>query len=275
MKREFLHVTVPFLSTLLLLGQPAMALAQSANPGSKAPGGAASAHQQHRRGPKQFTLNNADGAVVTLWRPDLKTRVLQPEMGVITIPPTGMDNYHAVIAERDWGTSKEAIIRYEYMRGKPSGESPSRLASAIKTELEIVPEPIPREHYRYYAGEEWSFILRYKDDPVPDREVVLETSNGSTLKAVSDRHGLLTFRIPDDFPNVVEGERDQRTAEMLLRTSVEEEGVLYETMLTAEYRMSPTHWKSTTWGVTVAGAGFLFGGFLTGFGRRKSKGERR
>jgi len=271
MKRALLHILLP-----LSLATPALApltlAAQSAEEASKAASKPAGAHQQHRRGPKQLTLSNADGARVTLWRPDLKTRVLEPEMGVITIPPTGMDNYHALIVERDWGDSKEAIIRYEYMRGKPSGESPSRLASAIKTELEIVPDPIPREHYRYYAGEEWSFILRYKDKPVRDREVILETSNGSTLKSVSDKNGQLTFRIPDDFPNVVAGERDRRNADMFLIASVKEGGVQYESMLMADYRMSPSHWQSTTWGVTVAGAGFLFGGFLTGFGRRKSKG---
>ncbi|MCW8908611.1 MAG: DUF4198 domain-containing protein [Sedimenticola sp.] len=274
MKRALLHILLPLSSAILALA-PATLPAQSADGSAKAAAKQAGAHQQHRRGPKQLTLANADGALVTLWKPDLDTRVLQPEMGVITIPPTGMDNYHAVIVERDWGDSKEAIIRYEYMRGKPSGESPSRLASAIKTELEIVPDPIPREHYRYYAGEEWSFILRYKDKPVRDREVVLETSNGSTLMSVSDQDGRLTFRIPDDFPNVVKGERDRRSAEMFLSTSIEEGGVRYESMLTADYRMSPSHWQSTTWGVTVAGAGFLFGGFLTGFGRRKKKGESR
>ena len=274
MSSETDRIVLSLIAVVLVLGHSSASAQSIKAPASEAKK-TASAHQQHRRGPKQFTLSNSDGAVVTLWKPDLKTRVLQPEMDVITLPPTGMDNYHAVIAERDWGDAKEAIIRYEYLRGKPSGQSPTRLTSALKTELEIVPDPIPREHSHYFTGQEWSFILRYKGQPVQDQEVRMETSNGSSLRAVSDRSGHLAFRIPDDFPNIIEGERDKRAAELSLHSSVEKDGVLYETTLIAGYRISPSHWQSTTLGVTVAGVGFLFGGFLTGFGRRKAEGESR
>lgn len=230
---------------------------------------------QHNRGPKRLALSNAEGAVITLWKPDLGKRALEPKMGVITVPPTGVDNYHAIVVEQNWGDAVDAIVRYEYMRGKPSGESPTKLLSAIKTPLEIVPDPVPREHHRYYARAEASFILRYKDQVLANHPVVLRTSNGSSVDGVSDRQGRVVFQIPDDFPDIVPGERDRRGAELSLTTEHEAGSVRYHSTLTAEYRVSPEHWQSKPWGVAVAGAGFLFGGFLTRRATRGKKGKRK
>lgn len=225
---------------------------------------------QHNRGPKRLALSNADGAVITLWKPDLSKRVLESKMGVIALPPTGMDNYHAIVVERDWGNSLDAIVRYEYMRGKPSGESPQKLTAAIKTALEIVPDPIPREHHRYYSRAEAAFIVRYRDQLLANHPVVLQTSNGSSLNGMSDSNGRVVLRIPDDFSNVVPGERDRRAAELSISTEYQAEGVQYGSTLTAEYRVSPEHWQSKSWGMAVAAIGFVFGGFLT---RRVARGK--
>lgn len=227
---------------------------------------------QHNRGPKRLALSNADGAVVTLWKPDLGKRELEPKMGMITLPPTGVDNYHAIVVERDWGDSVDAIVRYEYMRGKPSGESPRKLTSAVKTPVEVVPDPLPREHHRYYSRAEAAFILRYRDQVLANHPVVLQTSNGSSVNGVSDSEGRVVFQIPDDFSDVVPGERDQRGAELSVSTEYQAEGVQYNSVLTAEYRVSPEHWQSKPWGVAVAGIGFVFGGFLTRRIARHKKG---
>ncbi|MET0093645.1 MAG: hypothetical protein ABW120_08925, partial [Sedimenticola sp.] len=72
---------------------------------------AANAHQ-HRRGPKQLVLVGSEGAEITLWKPDLSTLPLQSKMGTVTIPTTGVDNYHAVVARKDWGDTVESVIRY-------------------------------------------------------------------------------------------------------------------------------------------------------------------
>lgn len=227
---------------------------------------------QHNRGPKRLALSNADGAVITLWKPDLSKRTLEPKMGVITVPPTGVDNYHAIVVEQNWGDAVDAIVRYEYMRGKPSGESPVKLLGAQKTPLEIVPDPVPREHHRYYARAEASFILRYKDRVLANHPVVLRTSNGSSVDGVSNEQGRVVFRIPDDFSDIVPGERDRRDAEISFHTEYQEDGIRYSSVLNADYRVSPEHWQSKSWGVAVAGVGFLFGGFLTRrVGRGKNK----
>ncbi len=227
---------------------------------------------QHNRGPKRLALSNADGAVITLWKPDLGKRELEPKMGMITLPPTGVDNYHAIVVERDWGSAVDAIVRYEYMRGKPSGESPVKLLSAVKTPVEIVPDPLPREHHRYYSRAEATFILRYKDQVLTNHPVMLQTGNGSSLNRVSDSQGRVVFQIPDDFSDVVPGERDRRGAELSVSTEYQADGVQYNSALTAEYRVSPEHWQSKPWGVAVAGIGFVFGGFLTRRVARNKKG---
>ncbi|WP_428605192.1 hypothetical protein [Sedimenticola sp.] len=217
----------------------------------------------HQRGAKKLVLVNAEGAVVTLWKPDLSTRPLTAKMGRVTLPPTGMDNYHAVVVERDWGRSFDALVRYEYLRGKPSGESPRKLTTAVKTPLEIVPDPIPREHHRYYSGAEAGFIVRYRQQPLANQAVTLQTSHGSLVTATSDDVGRVVLTIPDDFPDVIAGQRDLRSAELSIQTEYQADAVHYTSALTAAYRLSPEHWQSKPWGFAVAGAGFIFGGLVT------------
>jgi hypothetical protein len=232
------------------------------------------AHKQpqpshHHRGEKRINLENADGATITLWKPDLSTQPLTLNHGGITIPMTGVDNYHAIVAEKDWGDHKEVVIRYEYRFGPPSKQSPSRLAGHQKTEFEIVPDPIPREHYRYHTQQNWDFLVRFNGNPVKDLEVKLETVNGSQLATKSDADGRVTFLIPDDFPGVIEGKRDKRMGQFTVSSEYQQDNIRYTTQLNAEYRINPMHWQSTQLGLLVVGIGFLAGGFL---GRVKGNG---
>ncbi len=221
------------------------------------------------RGPKQLMLENAQGASITLWKPDLTTQPLSLSQGGVTLPKTGMDNYHAVVAEKDWGNSKETVIRYEYLFGRPSEHSPSELAGAVKTDLEIVPAPIPREHFRYLANQSWGFQLRLKGQPKTQTVLILETANGTRLETVTDDNGYAVFRLPDDFPDIVPGQRDQRSAEFSVSAKAEDADITYETMLTASYRMDPAHWQSKPWGWLVVGIGFIAGGMI---GRQRRPG---
>jgi hypothetical protein len=214
-------------------------------------------------------LENAQGASITLWKPDLTTQPLNLSQGGITLPKTGMDNYHAVVAEKDWGNSKETVIRYEYLFGRPSKHSPSELAGAVKTDLEIVPAPIPREHFRYLANQSWGFQLRLKGQPKAQTRLTLETANGTRLETVTDDNGYAVFRLPDDFPDIVPGKRDERSAEFSVSAKAEDAGITYETLLNASYRMDPAHWQSKSLGWLVVGIGFIAGGLI---GRQRRPG---
>ncbi|MCU7871127.1 MAG: hypothetical protein KZQ91_00125 [Candidatus Thiodiazotropha sp. (ex Lucinoma borealis)] len=224
------------------------------------------------RGAKQITLENGEGATITLWKPDLSTQTLNLEHGGITIPKTGLDNYHVVVAEKDWGNHKEAVIRYEYMFGRPSKQSPSKLTAVEKTDFEIVPDPIPREHYRYHTLQTWGFLVRLHGKPLSNLELTLQTTHGSQQTVISDQYGRVEFQIPDDFPNLVAGERDKRSAQFTISSKYREGDIAYQTQLNADYRVNPTHWQSTQLGLWVVGIGILAGGYL---GRtKKIKGKR-
>ncbi|MCU7931635.1 MAG: hypothetical protein KZQ90_12605 [Candidatus Thiodiazotropha sp. (ex Codakia rugifera)] len=224
------------------------------------------------RGAKQIALENGEGATITLWKPDLTTQTLILEHGGITIPKTGIDNYHVVVAEKDWGNQKEAVIRYEYMFGRPSKQSPSKLTTVEKTDFEIVPDPIPREHYRYHSMQTWGFLVRLHGKPIPNLELILQTTNGSQQTAISDRNGRVEFQIPDDFPNIVAGERDKRSAQLTISSRYRKGDIAYQTQLNADYRVNPTHWQSSQLGLWVVGVGMLAGGYL---GRTRKIKEKR
>ncbi|MES9839104.1 MAG: hypothetical protein ABW134_00995 [Candidatus Thiodiazotropha endolucinida] len=221
------------------------------------------------RGEKRIVLENGDGAIITLWKPDLSTQQLTPDHNVVTILMTGIDNYHAIVAEKDWGDHKEAVIRYEYRFGRPRKQSPSQLVAKQKTEFERVPDPIPREHYRYHSLQSWNYLVRFNGRPVNDLEVVLNTANGTQLSSTTDSHGRVSFQIPDDFPDVIEGERDKRLGQFTVSSDFLQGGRRYTTQLNAEYRVNPAHWQSTRLGLLVVGIGFIAGGFL---GRVKRSG---
>ncbi|MEW8315709.1 MAG: hypothetical protein AB2669_16350 [Candidatus Thiodiazotropha endolucinida] len=221
------------------------------------------------RGEKRIVLENGDGAIITLWKPDLSTQQLTPDHNAVTIPMTGIDNCHAIVAEKDWGDHKEAVIRYEYRFGRPSKQSPSQLVAKQKTEFEIVPDPIPREHYRYHSLQSWNYLVRFNGRPVNDLEVVLNTANGTQLSSTTDSHGRVSFQIPDDFPGMIEGERDKRLGQFTVSSEYLEGNRRYTTQLNADYRVNPAHWQSTRLGLLVVGIGFIAGGFL---GRVKRSG---
>ena len=115
-------------------------------------------------------------------------------------------------------------------------------------------------------------MTRFGDKPVADVPVVLKTSNGSTIEARSDERGMVSLHIPDDFPDVVEGERDMRTADFMIHAEHTANGISYQTALSASYRINQAHWKSFELGVLVVGIGMIAGGYI---GRvRKDKGKK-
>lgn len=223
----------------------------------------------HQRGPKQFSLANSAGARATLWKPDLGRIPLAIDNGILTLKGTGVDNYHALVIEQDWGYLVESIISYHYMRGKPSGRSTTELTAARKTRLEIVPQPVPREHHQYETGERWGFQVRFDGRPMAAQTLTLETAHGTTLTGISDAEGRIDFTFPDDFPSLIRGERNRTLAAFTLSTRHLAEGTEYISHLQGEYRPNPRHWRSLGLGVAVAGIGFAAGGLLTGFGRAR------
>lgn len=257
------HFALSALLVALVMQSPlATAQQRPAAESQPNPGASGPAQQQHRRGPKKFKLENAQDASIQLWKPDLSTLPLTARHGSVTLPFTGVDNYHALVVHKDWGNLQETLIRYVYMHGKPSGHSTRELTAAEKASFEIVPDPVPREHQHYHSAQRWNFLLRFNGAPAASVPVRLLTSNGSELGSVSDANGRVSLMVPDDFSLLGPDVRDRRTAEFSLSAELERDGINHQTQLSAEYRVDPGRWQSLGLGVFVTGIGLVAGGLL-------------
>lgn len=228
-------------------------------------------HQHNnRRAAKIFQLTGYENSRVSLISPDLKQHELNANQGQVKFSPTGIDNYHALLATREHKGVQETAIRYVYSFGKPSGSSPSKLTLLTKAELEIIPDPLPREHWHYKAGHEATFLVRFRGHPLAYNSVTLFTSYASTLEATTDTQGRVLFNLPDDFPQTQKGADANPAAEMMLYARHSDNNQQYATWLSADYRANPQHWKNTQLGIIVTTGGFLFGAFMTGLGLRSN-----
>lgn len=217
----------------------------------------------NRMAAKNFQLIEHHDTKVFLWKPDLKSKLLELDNDQLKLHPTGMDNYHALVAKRRTDKVTEVAIRYQYMRGKPSGVSPRVLTSGVKASYEITPAPLPREHRRYQAAHDVVFILRYEGEPVSNTPVILSTTNGTTLRTTSGRAGAFRFTLPDDFAETKPGRRNNKPAEFVLFSEHSVKGRNYRTSLSAAYYVDPAHWKSTELGALVLVFGFVSGVVIT------------
>ncbi len=72
-------------------------------------------------------------------------------------------------------------------------------AEKARHELEIVPDPLPREHGRYRESEKWRFLVRFNGQPLPGQPVTLETEFGTRTSFTTDAAGFATVLFPRDF----------------------------------------------------------------------------
>lgn len=222
------------------------------------------AHGGHdRNAAKPFVLAEGKGAVLTLLLPDLNHQPLLSERGVIPVKGTGLNGYHAMVAERISGKHYESAVRYIYQHGRPVDLSPSLVTSHRKMELEIEPSPLAREHWRYTSGNDMCFKLRFKGKALVGEKLVLTTANGSTLEGVTDGKGFVSFTLPEDFAGIKPGRSNNRPSEFLLTASHVDKGMHYDTTFSSAYYVNPSHWQSLQFGLATAFGGMLFGGLMT------------
>jgi hypothetical protein len=106
-------------------------------------------------------------------------------------------NYHWLSARAEM-PEYVAVATSAHYFGNP-GPAPAGLLLARKNELELIPQPLPREHAGYREGEEWRFLLRFDGQPLAGRKVTLETANGSRAEFVTDEKGMALVSFPADF----------------------------------------------------------------------------
>jgi len=268
-----LKLTPLLVITLLLFTSQSANAALTLLPASPKKG-AAGGMGDMRRG-KTFSLTDHKGATVTLLKPDLSKEALVIKNGKVTVGPTGLYGYHAIVAEARKGGSVFSIVRYEvFHRGKDSGISPSELIALEKTPLEITPEPLPWEHRRYMERKSYLFRLRFDGHAVPNVKMTLKTANGTTFEGITGADGFARMTFPKDFKNVKLGRRNNRPAEFTLMAATDKNGERYETTFSGIYVVNPSlHWQSGPIGFAMLAGGALLGGLVSWRNHKRNGGD--
>lgn len=223
-----------------------------------APSAGQGSHGGHAMMPTGWRLDGmGEGVQVRMIAPDLVVHTLEAKGAVFPMPRTGMDYYHVLVASRAGDGRVETAIRYVPLGGRPSGHSPAEVVALPKARLEIVPDPLPREHWRYEGKRSAGFLLRFDSHPLAGRAMRLKTAKGSELVIQTDARGRAEIVVPDDLDPAA-GQR--QLGEMtLVAEHRDTQGLMHVTTLSASYAPSPEHWRSLPLGAFMGLAGLGVG----------------
>ncbi|MGK0497020.1 hypothetical protein [Neptuniibacter pectenicola] len=216
----------------------------------------------HGRQAKQFQLKGEQPALNTtieFIHSDLESAALEQQDGIVTLKPTGKNNYHALIARQTSADFQGLAVRYIYNNGRPVNTSPSDLLALELGGLQITPSPLPREHWEYESLKTYYFKVMLNGRPLANHPLLATTALGSNKVVHTGEGGVVALLIPEDFPTITPQRRATPPAELQLFSSLEKDGITYETSFTSAYHASETSWKSVSLGAGVAFAGLLFG----------------
>ncbi len=167
-------------------------------------------------------------------------RRLLLEMAGARLDKPAAGGFHWLAAREELDSQVRVASTVHFFTGS-GAQNPTALFMQQKHELEIIPQPYPREHSRYRANEDWQFLVRFKGDPLASQKVIMESANGTKAELVSDARGVIIVRIPDDFRTEARqgaaGAHDhgRRSSDFVLATEVAEGGKSYMTAFNASY----------------------------------------
>ncbi|MGE5466126.1 MAG: hypothetical protein ACM3Y9_01750 [Ignavibacteria bacterium] len=175
-----------------------------------------------------------------------------PEGARIEPASPKLGNYHWVVARSE--SEGEVRVASTVVYFSNPGAAPTELLAVPKHELEIVPQPLPREHGAYRESDKWIFLLRMNGAPLPDQAVTLETEFGSRSSFVSDNQGRVVVLFPRDFKPAAKTARESgeemgpRRAGFVLAAAREEGGKRYLTAFNYSYSPDADRGRSLAWG---------------------------
>ena len=166
-------------------------------------------------------------------------RQLPLEMAGARLDKPESGGFHWLAAREEQGDLVRVASTVHYF-GERGGQNPTAMFMQQKHELEVIPQPFPREHSRYRANEDWKFLVRFNGKPLANQKVLMETMNGTKAELASDAQGVITVRIPDDFkaevPQAASGhDHGRRSSDIVLATEYAEGGKTYLTAFNASY----------------------------------------
>jgi hypothetical protein len=224
------------------------------------------------RGSKTVRLINSQSNTVAVFPSSLEKTgekefgwdIQKTAKGFILSPKDGVGGYHWVTVRQESADSVRVASSMIYF-SMPS-PSPANMLKQVKNRLEIVPNPMPREHSHYRSGETWPFQVRFQGKPLPGKTLTLYSEQGKSTTAVSDAQGIARITIPAEFEikelaqerTKPQGHRPHRPkANFVLTTTHTADGKQYQTTFNHDYRPGPFFNKSL-----MTGVGFLFLGML-------------
>ncbi len=170
-------------------------------------------------------------------------------------------NYHWLIARQE--SDNEVRVASSAWYFSNPGAAPTELLKESRHELEIVPQPLPREHGSYRESEKWRFLVRWQGQPLANQPLTLETEFGSRSRYVTDAAGVATVLFPRDFSPVAEGAGQEghgpRRAKFVLATERlgEADGRRYLTAFNYTYSADPDRERSLAWGAAFGLLGMV------------------
>lgn len=167
-------------------------------------------------------------------------RELVLEMAGARLGKLESGGFHWLSAREEQG-SLVRVVSTVYYSSERGAQSPTAMFMRQKHELEIIPQPFPREHSRYRANEDWQFLVRFNGKPLANHKVLMETANGSKAELASDAQGVVTVGIPDDFGKAAQKksgdshDHGRRSADFVLATEHADGGRTYLTAFNSSY----------------------------------------
>ncbi len=238
--------------------------------------GKASSHGTH--GSRETTMFQAvnldDNTTAMLIRPDLTYSSLPLDANTLTLPKLPSGGYYALVLNTQKDGNISSAIRYISHMGRPAKVkiSPSKLTALSKSNFEIVPDPLHREHDHYTASKSYRFILMFEGHPLPATPLKFETQNGFFGSYTTDENGAVSLTLPNDFKNVRSERNANRPNEFLLTAAYQKGNTRYTTSLSMPYYVNPNdYWQSQKLGAGAVLLGFLGGMMIY---RRTQKGAK-
>lgn len=183
-----------------------------------------------------------------------------PEGAKIESASPQVGNYHWVTARQE-SELEVRVASTAWYFGNP-GPGPTELLTKAKHELEIVPQPLPREHSSYREAEEWRFEVRWNGAPLAGKTLTMESEFGSRSSYITDERGVATVLLPRDFREQkskagAEGMMGPRRAKFALGVEHDADGKHYLTAFNYTYSPDPERTRSLGWGATFGVLGMV------------------
>ncbi len=219
---------------------------------------------QRDRGALAVALKNIAPAAMDVFAPDLASPQARRQVPleadgtpIAMLPRVG--NFYWLSARQEDGGRVSVASTVTYF--SEPGPAPTQLLLVPKSELELIPQPLPREHGSYRESEKWKFLLRFNGKPLAGTTVRMETELGTKTAFVSDGEGAVTVLFPRDFKTAEaggeSGHHGPRAAKFVLAAEHEADGRTYLTAFNYTYSPDADRDRSLAWGAAFGVLGMV------------------